>query len=183
MKVYEYLSSVPDDQIAEAMKREYSYLSKEKIERILEKKREILQSIQIKEDLVGIRVEHNQDVTGKEFWDVYGVTSNCEDLAIEFAPWGVITPLEVTPDPGLSDSEIAAHLIREMTLLGDDERKKERRFEIEEASLEPMKEFKPGIMVSESALREIEANPDLKALLEGMSVEDFKNAGRRIKPD
>lgn len=185
MKVYEYLQSVPDEEIASSLREEYDHLKSESINRMLAAKQRIIQSIQIKEDIAGIRIERTDYVAGDgQYWDVYGVLENGEDVGIEFCPVGVITPLEVTPDPGLTDAQIAALLLHELTFMGDEESKISKMHNIDDIMQEgPVEELSKGVFISEQVKAAMEKNPELKRMLENLSVDDVKSAGRRIRKD
>lgn len=182
MKVYEYLNQTPSEALILGLLECFDFMNERDARRLVGEKEKIVQAIQVRDDIVGIRVAKVGGL-GKEVgppnYEVYGVDKNGEEVSIVLAPWGYVNHLEVTPDPELDQEHIAALLLFELTYQGDDEDKVEFKHKLEEQMNQPMIELKPGFMVTPNVMEELEKHPELKKIIDGMSVEDFKNRGRR----
>lgn len=184
MRVYEYLSSVSDEDIRVVLQEEFD-MDDESVDRLLAKKLPIINSIRVKEDIVKLRLQREVSLDEVERWDVCGLLESGEEIGIDTAPWGLVNHLEVEAPSILTDAEIAAFLLHELTFFGSDEEKREMLMNLHDSleQLEEFEELNPGIRISSQVREAMEKDPELKKYIEGLTFDDVKGKGRRIKDD
>lgn len=183
MKVYEFLRDVSEKDIKSALQEEYN-LEDDAAQRLLNERANIVNAIQVKEDVVALRVAKETDLDDSERWDVSGVLDDGEIVGIETTPWGVLNHLEVNASPELTQAQIAAHILYELTFVGNDEEKREQVMKLHDIyDAGEFSDLAPGIKISPQVMAAMQADPELKKLLEGLTFDDVKNKGRRVRDD
>jgi hypothetical protein len=177
----------------EAMAASFGKTAGEKgLDNILEAMDEVIQMIGVKEDLdhLVIRQETDSLLEGdspKTYTDVIAVDKDGDEWSISFIPWGIIRELEVQVSPELSEltlDEIAAFIAYEITFQGSEEDARERQMQIHETwDSGEFEELKPGVVISPQVKAAMDADPELRKVLEKLSLEDIKGKGKRVRDE
>ena len=189
MKVVELFQKVSDEDLVEALNREYAGDSKElNPDRMLKHRDQLVNdTISVKEDLVKVVVKINSyaDGNGGDFVDSFGVDAKDEEYGLTTTPWGIVRDLEVEIQDDIDENVAAAAILYEITFFGGPEGQREMVADlhdrIQEISESDSVEIAPGIFASAQVLEAMKQNPDLAEWLEGQSFETMKDKGRKLK--
>lgn len=185
MKVHEYFSKADPAKVGKLLERRFGD-GKAAVEEMLAEIPKLINSIGIREELESICITTEADGTT----DVFMVDNEGFDFAVAFVPWGIIRELDVEvakEHPAYGDIDnIAAIILYEMTYHGDEEETTEHRMQLDDLTQEMVDsefiEIKPGVRVSKQVADAMAADPKLAEMILGMTPEDMKGKGRRIRP-
>jgi hypothetical protein len=81
-----------------------------------------------------VETRHDDPVDDGNFFDVVMVDERCDRWSMSFMPWGQLLnmPVEDRTNLGLTDAQVAAHMLWELTWHGLEEEAEERRDELED---------------------------------------------------